>query len=221
LKNITCANIGKATFAAIFYTTQGNIIDIVEKSVSDLKINETRIINVEPTTNTNINIQSYCIKVVNVVVAPLPTVTGSNNIIIMGHSLVPVNENSIEEPFNTINICIRNVSGRTIAIAKFKAEFLDSEGNIIDTVWHKEYELRPNNSRTIQISTSMISKGIAQSYHVTLVKAITTDIEPLQKRAHEIRTVDAGEEVRGTIKNLSNIKRDAALIANFTDTDRK
>ncbi len=221
MKNITCANIGKATFAAIFYTTQGNIIDIVEKSVSDLKINETRIINVEPTTNTNINIQSYCIKVVNVVVAPLPTVTGSNNIIIMGHSLVPVNENSIEEPFNTINICIRNVSGRTIAIAKFKAEFLDSEGNIIDTVWHKEYELRPNNSRTIQISTSMISKGIAQSYHVTLVKAITTDIEPLQKRAHEIRTVDAGEEVRGTIKNLSNIKRDAALIANFTDTDRK
>jgi hypothetical protein len=44
---------------------------------------------------------------------------------------------------------------------------------------------------------------------------VTTDVERIQIRQHEIRTTNNGEEVRGIVKNISLVKTDIALVATF------
>ena len=60
-----------------------------------------------------------------------------------------------------------------------------------------------------------------KSYDIKITRMTTADVEKLQLRRHEIRTTDAGEEVRGIVKNISNIKTDAALIATFLDPKKE
>ncbi|GAI57443.1 unnamed protein product, partial [marine sediment metagenome] len=118
-------------------------------------------------------------------------------------------------------LAIRNVSDSTIATAVFEAVFLDIEGNILDTVEHRESDLKPERSRAILINTSIPESDKVKSYDVRIIRTTTADVEKVQLRRHEIRTTETGEEVRGIVKNLSEVKTDAALVATFFDPKKE
>jgi hypothetical protein len=96
------------------------------------------------------------------------------------------------------------------------AVFYDKEGNIVDTVKHSEIDMEPSKSRAIRINSSVQEYNRVKSYNVRVLRTTTADVEKVQLRRHEIRTTEAGEEeVRGIIKNISNVKTDAVLLATF------
>lgn len=214
LLNTAEGNIGKATFRALFYDTKGNILGTIEKDVIDLERNKQCILRIESDQS---DIKSYDVKIVKVVITPMPIATGNKDISIIKHDLRKANTNGRGAVSTDINFAIRNISDKTLASIIFEAAFLDSEGNVIDIVKHREFELKPNSSRAVIISTTKDYSGIVKSYKVAVVKAITTDIEKVQLRRHEIRTTENGEEVRGLVKNISNTRADVALIATFKD----
>jgi hypothetical protein len=114
-------------------------------------------------------------------------------------------------------MAIRNVSNKTFATIIFEAIFFDSVGNIMSKTRHREYELKPDISRGIHIVPDKSESDMFKSYKVSIIKALTTDIEKVQLRRHEIRSIEGGEEVRGSVKNLSDVKTDAVLVATFKD----
>ena len=164
------------------------------------------------------DVKSYEIKIGKVIITPQSIVTGNDKIEIMNHSLhEPDSDRSAQ--VTAIDIAVRNISDKNIATAIFEANFYDSEGNILDTVRHRELELNAHKSRAIAIVTGKVRSVLAKSYNVNLLKTITTDIEKVHLRAHKIRTnLDGGEEVEGFLRNISDVKADVALVAEFTDS---
>jgi hypothetical protein len=117
-----------------------------------------------------------------------------------------------------LELAIRNVSDSTIATAVFEAVFYDKEGNILDTIQHREVDLKPDTSRAVHISFSKFDCKQVKSYDVRIIRTTTADVEKVQLRRHEIGTTQTGEEeISGTVKNLSEVKTDAALVATFYD----
>jgi hypothetical protein len=152
---------------------------------------------------------------------PEPTAIGNERIAILKHSLVTAEE---EYPGREggVEIAIRNVSETTIASAIFEAVFYDVEGNILDTVKHSEYDLKPSTSRGLLISSSTREPYKVKSYSVKITGTTTTDVEKVQLRRQEKRTTDAGEEeVSGIVKNISSMKTNAALVATFYDPKKE
>ena len=214
IKNISAATIGRAVLYASFYNSEGNMIDNVESSFSDLLKGAERILSIESMKD---NITNYSINIKEVVLTPEPLATGNDNIVILNHH--------IQEPDITargakrsIDMAIRNISDKTFATIVFEAVFYDSVGNIMSKTKHREFELHPDVSRAIHIIPDKHESDFFKSYNVSIIKALTTDMEKVQLRRHEIRSIDKGEEVRGSIKNLSDVKTDAALIATFKDS---
>jgi hypothetical protein len=85
---------------------------------------------------------------------------------------------------------------------------------------HKEYEIKPKTSRAITIKPTAdnITGGPVKSYNINLLKTITTDIEKIQILRNEVKRVEnGGQEISGILKNISNFKTDAVLIATFRD----
>ena len=118
----------------------------------------------------------------------------------------------------SVELAIRNVSQATIATAVFEAVFYDKEGNIVDTVKHGEIELKPDTSRAIYIAFPKHGYDKVKSYNVRIIRTTTADVEKVQFRRQEVRTTETGEEeVRGTVKNISEVKTDAAIVATFYD----
>jgi hypothetical protein len=150
---------------------------------------------------------------------PAPTATGNEKITILKHSLSRADVDSRGRTLPAgVKLSMRNVSGATIASAVFEAVLYDKEGNIVDTVKHREVDLRPNTSRAIHITSSITEYDKVESYDVRIIRTTTADVEKVQLRRYEIRTTEAGEEeLRGTVKNLSEVKTDAALVATFYD----
>jgi hypothetical protein len=145
-------------------------------------------------------------------------VTGNEKIKILKHSLKIEFEDRgrNRKPYTSyINIAIQNISDIAIATALFEAEFYDIDGNILDTVQHKVVELSPNNSRSIFITYIGHEYYKIKGYNVRITRTTTSDIEKIQLRHHEIKTTEAGEEITGIVKNISDVKTDAAVIANF------
>jgi hypothetical protein len=219
LKNISDVNIGEIVFEVTFYDIKGDIIDKVCHIMHDFERGRTRILQVEPSERKGSDIKSYDIKITNMIATPVPVVTGNNQITILKHSL---RETDNDDPrimlMSFIDISIRNVSDKTIASAVFDAVFYDSVGNILDTVRHREYELKPDYSRMMIITTNKVKSGNAKSYRVTLIKTTTTDTEKVQICRHDIKTVENKEEIRGTLKNLTDAPTDAVLVATFKDS---
>jgi hypothetical protein len=121
-----------------------------------------------------------------------------------------------------VELAIRNVSDSTIATAVFEAVFYDQEGNILDTVKHREIDLKPDTSRAIHITSSINEIDKVKSYGVRIIRTTTADVEKVQLRRHEMRTTEAGEEeISGTVKNISEVKTDAALVATFYDPKKE
>ena len=214
LKNIANMDIGKAILNITFYDVNGNILDEIESIITDLERDKTRVLRIETAKASEVDIRSYDIKIGGIIITPQPIVTGNDRIEILNHSF-----SEADPKITAVDIAIKNISGKTIATAIFEAIFYDSEGHILDTVKHKELEINVNKCRAIVIASSKIKEGFAKSYKVTLLKAITTDVEKVHLRAHRIRTnEDGAEEVEGFLKNISNVIADVALVATFKDS---
>jgi len=160
---------------------------------------------------------------------PAPTATGNEKITILKHS-ISVAERDEEQEYGRspimdgVELAIRNVSDSTIATTVFEAIFYDQEGNILDTVKHREIDLKPNTSRAIRISSSIHEHEKVKSYDVRIIRATTTDVEKVQLffRRHELRTTETGEEeIRGIVKALSEVKTDAAVVVTFYDPKKE
>ncbi len=109
-----------------------------------------------------------------------------------------------------------------MAIITFEAIFYDAQGNIADTVKHTELHLRPNTSRGCNIiSWQDPDKIKIKSYNLKVKRAITADIEKVQICNQMIKTTAEGEDISGIVKNISESKTDAALVANFVDSNNE
>jgi len=154
---------------------------------------------------------------------PAPTATGNERIAILKHDIsVEQVERDLEYGrYPTpafVELAIRNVSDSTIATAVFEAVFYDQEGNILDTAKHKEVDLKPDTSRAIHITSSISEYEKVRSYDVRIIRTTTADVEKVQLRRTELRTTETGEEeIVGTVKNMSKVKTDAAVVATFYD----
>jgi len=153
---------------------------------------------------------------------PEPTATGNARIAVLKHGFAVRNmlEKFPDPP--GVDLAIRNVSESTIATAIFEAVLYDEEGNIVDKVKHGEITLEPATSRAIHISYPPHQDGIVKSYDVRIVRTTTADVERVQLRRHESRTTETGEEeIVGIVKNISQVKTDAAVVATFYDLQKE
>jgi hypothetical protein len=151
------------------------------------------------------------------------TVIGNDVISILKHNfhdLNIANRGLIDPP--GIDISIRNVSNLNIATALFEAVIYDIDGNILDTIKHQETELSPDYSRCICINLPIKKdRKKVDHYNVRIIRITTTEVEKVQLHWHETRSNDDGqEEIRGVVKNVSSLKSDAALIANFYNPNK-
>jgi hypothetical protein len=145
---------------------------------------------------------------------PEPVATGNERIAVLKH-LFSGTDGEHGEGSLRVDLAIRNISDLTIATAVFEAVFYDVEGNVVDTVRHNEVELRPETSRLIHITSTIpvFECDDIQSYAVRLVWSTTVDVEKFQLRKYEMATIETGEEqVTGVVKNLSEVKSDAAVV---------
>jgi hypothetical protein len=219
-KNIAEATVGEVVFEVNFYDAEGNVLDTAEYSIADVEKDRVVSLNMASAEAVSCDINSYHARVVKVIMTPIPVVTGDERIKIIKHSL---RETDLTDPRSInstiIDLAIRNVSDKTIASAIYEAVYYDSRGNILDTVRHKDCDMRPNSSRSISIATEKVKSSNSKSYKVTLLKTITTDVEKVQLRGNELSTLENGcEEVHGIVKNISDVKTDAALMVNFKDS---
>jgi hypothetical protein len=155
---------------------------------------------------------------------PVPTATGNEKITILKHSPSGAYggwDQRSSAPTG-VELAIRNVSDSTIATAVFEAVFYDKEGNIVDTAKHREIDWKPDTSRAIHIASSIYEYDKVKSYDVRIIRTTTADVEKVQLCRHAIRTTETGEEeIRGIVKNISEVKTDAALVATFYDPKKE
>ena len=82
--------------------------------------------------------------------------------------------------------------------------------------------MEPDTSRAIQITCSRHKYERVKSYDVRIVRTTTADVERVQFVRHEIgTTADREEEITGIVKNISEVKTDAAVVANFYDLEEE
>ncbi len=218
VKNVSDTTIGGVLFAAELYDIDGNVMDTVEKKTIDFKPGITRTIRLEYSGADSDKVRSYCVKVVKVSMPPQPEATGNESIKILKHNLNEGLTGDHRKSGCGADVSIRNVSQSSIASIVFEATFYDIEGNVMETIKHREIELRSGNSRAVSIQCSKQGTNTPKSYSVKIVRMTTADAEKVQLRRHEIRSTDNGEEeVRGIVKNISNEKTDIALAATFFD----
>jgi hypothetical protein len=220
IENLTGSDIGKITFKVIFYNEKAEILEEIEPVMTDFGKNKSRTIFILSSKAVENNIMGYDVKIGKVCIIPAAIATGNDSIKILSHSFLdPQNTNPKEDPQAVIHLAIRNISEKALATAVFDAVFYNADGDILDTVRHREIEIKPKCSRAIFIVSRKAHPLAAKTYKVTTVKTITTDIEKVHLYTHEVRTTESGtEEVRGILKNISDIKTDAVLVAAFKDS---
>jgi hypothetical protein len=152
--------------------------------------------------------------------APKPSAIGTDRIEILHHQLsvtnVPADGANRARP--SLEFAIRNVSTSTIATMMFEADLYDGEGNVLDTIKQKEVALEPDRSRAIFMNLPPYYDDKIQSYAIRVSRTTTADIEKVQLRRHDISTTETGEEeITGIVKNISQVKTDAAVVATFFD----
>jgi hypothetical protein len=223
-KNISGSDIGKAVFKITFYDAKGNVLESIEKSTLGFEKEDARILNVESSKAQEVDISSYDVKIAKVIFPPAPVAKGNDEIKIVKHYAGQTVNWRTERPENCVNLAIKNISEKTISTAVFEVVFYDVEGNIIDTIHHKEVDLKPDNSRAITITTEMINDFPQKSfsYNIAIIKSTTADIEKVLIVSKEARTSVIGdgefrEEIRGLLRNISDVKTDATLVATFYD----
>jgi hypothetical protein len=218
LKNNSDADIGRLVLKSTFFDINGAIVYSCESSIKDILKQQKRLVNIEVNALVDAVVYSYHVQIKELVHTPVPTVTGNDKINILKHSLRDTdNDNPQIMMWSYIDICIRNISNDIIASAIFDAVLYDSEGNVLDKIKHRECEIHPDHSRMITIATNKVKSGTAKSYRVNLTKTINSDVEKFQLKGYRINTTVHGEEISGTVKNISKYKSDAILVATFKD----
>jgi hypothetical protein len=218
IRNISGTHIGKAEFETVFYDDKGAVVDTVRQATMDFEKQASRILSITPDNAEADRIASYDISIFNVVMSPVSTVMGNDSIQIMNHIFLEGN-NPFGSPIKGagVEIGIRNVSDKTIATAVFEAVFYDLEFNILDKVRHAESEIKANTSRAITIVSDKCMGLPARRYEVQIVKTVTSEYEKVKVLRDWKRTIGCKEEISGIVKNISEVKADAALVVTFTD----
>jgi hypothetical protein len=156
-----------------------------------------------------------------VAMAPAPVATGNELVAVLDHSIYIFKDEWDKWVYGKgVELVLRNVSTSVIVTAVFEAVFFDQEGNVINTKRHQETEFLPDTSRRIDIVSTLSRKECVkiESYDVKLIRTTTTETQKVLLVRHELATVETGEEeVRGIVKNLSDEKADAAVVATFYD----
>jgi hypothetical protein len=222
IKNVSNKIIGSVIFEAVFFDIEGNILNTVKHKTVELWPGISRVLKI-PSSNLEGNeIWGYYIKAVRMAMAPEPTAIGNEKIDILNHSLnFTVNREHVNLPVG-VNLAIVNISGSIIAAIIFEAIFYDIEGNIIEIVKRREEELKSGHSRLITIKSSVDKHGMVKSYNVRIIQVITAEIEKVQFRRKEMGQTNNGEdEVKGTVKNISNDKTSAAVMVIFYNADNE
>ncbi|MFC2026849.1 hypothetical protein ACFLUX_02620 [Chloroflexota bacterium] len=131
---------------------------------------------------------------------PGSTATGNEKIAILKDEIYRKGKESCEVEAVGVELAIKNVSDLTIATAVFEAVFYDKEGNILDTVEHKEIELQPYmRSRTFSITSSGPERDKVTSYNVRIVKttmpleSTATGNEKIAILKHHLRRISLTE----------------------------
>jgi hypothetical protein len=222
IKNILDTIIGTALFEAVFYDKKGNTLDTIEYKTVELRPDMGRTLCITSSKPERSKIESYAVKLVKTITPPTPKATGSDKLAIINHKLY-LTDMSMRGPMGSdgAKLVVKNVSDEIIASAVFDVIFYDIEGNIVYRFEHKETDIKPGNSRSIIIFPPERTRNVLKSYDIKVIRVMTADEERVQVRRHEARTTETGEEeFRGTVKNISNNKADAVLVATFYD-DKK
>ena len=220
VKNTSDTTISSVLFDTVFYDIEGNILNTVEHKAFELKPNVSRTLRISYSGNESEKVKSYCVRVAKTTLTPEPTATGDGGIAILRHGLVKTIGDS-RGSTGGIDLSIRNVSEATIASAILEAVFYDIEGNVLDTVKHREIDLKPSTSRGIIISCPGRYSLALRSYSVKITRTTTADVEKVKLCKHKIKTTNAGEEVEGAVKNIGGVKTDAALIPTFYNSKKE
>lgn len=220
LKNIAGADIGKVVFECVFFDAKGNVVDTIEQTAADFEAGQARSLRIETPRAEAIDIKSYDVKIIKMIMTPVPAATGDDRITILRHNFQDVGnlDVGITQIKSGIELALRNVSKDTVSTIVFEVELFDSDGNDMGTVRHKEFEIKPNNSRAILLAADTAKEDKVKSYNIRVIKTITTDVEKVQLRRNEFKKLGNGsEEVSGLIKNISDLKTDAVLVVTYLD----
>ena len=229
-KNTSDIHIAKIVFDALFYDTNHNLLNTIEQDFCDFKTDETRLINIEISRAIAEQIETYELLIRSIAVSPKSTATGNDMVEIIKHNLLigadPYDSASltglIELSIGAISISIKNTTDKILSTIVFNVELYDIENNLIDTIRHNEYELKPLTSRSIMIGSHKYAGNHAASYKLNIIKVLTTETEKIQLRKHERVAIDGGgERITGLLKNISETKADTAVIVTFMDANNE
>lgn len=124
--------------------------------------------------------------------------TGDKGIAILNHGLYNKGGKIDEVKEIGIELTIKNASAKTFGSILFEAILYDIEGNILDKVEYKTFELPPNIKRTIYITSS--NKELDKiNYYIVRVVKLTLTPEPLA----------TGNEKITILKHSLSIEEDA------------
>jgi hypothetical protein len=209
-KNISGQHITALTCAATFYDEKGKAFENLEATISNCGTD--RDYSIRLVTDKYLKVRSYSFKPVKIVLLPLPQVNGNDLLTVSGDSLI-ANESGTA----VISATITNISDKTIARAVFKAEYLDYEGNIIDTVRYTETEILTDIPSNISIVSDNALFEQVKSYTLNLLKTISSDYEKILLLEHSISEAGNDRLITGKVKNISDVNADVVVIADFKD----
>ena len=225
VKNVSDKLVGSALFEAELYDIDGHVLEKVTQKTIELEPDRNRKVRINYSQPNSDRVRNYWVKVARTSVPSESSAIGNELLVVLNHN---VHITEVDDDFRTsdygdgVHLAIRNISKYTIATAVFEAVFYDIEGNLFDKVRHEEICLLPNTSRSIIINTQKSTNSKLGSYDVKLVRVTTADLEKIQLRRHERKAINDGrEEVSGFVKNISEVKTDTAIVANFYDSNKE
>jgi len=224
IKNTAGSSIGNVVFEAVLFDAKGNIIDTLEQSVVDLEAGKTRNMRMETRRAATIDVKSYDVRIKNMVVTPVPVVTGDERISILRHDFQDTGtlDVGITQIKRGIELAVRNVSGEDLATVIFEAELFDSGGGLVQTLRHKEHDIKSNTSRAFLIQSNGVKEDVVRSYNIKVIKTVTSDVEKVQLRRNEVKRLRGGrEELSGLLKTISRGKTSAVLVVTYLDADEE
>lgn len=217
MENVSELNICEVELEVKFYDIKKNIIDTVKDSICDFRSNTTRSITIKTSNKNGCDINYYEIKILKIDSPPIPDAQGDENIKILKHGFKELVHGHAKGPIIFVDMSIRNISDKTVARAIFDVIFYDLKGNVIDTVRHREYDLKPQTSRKVIVMSEEAEYTSVKSYGIKLLKSYTADFERVQLRKHRVKTVETGKEFQGIVKNISDSSADIAVVVSLTD----
>ncbi len=216
IKNISDLEIDTSIFEAKFYDKDGNTLDTVIHKTFGLRPGRSRVIRIALPGTSPGKIETYNIGVLETRSCPKPQVIGNDKIEIFKHCITGPEKLDVRDFPNGVEFSIRNISGETIATAVFEITFCDIDGKPLEKTEKRITELRAGVSRAIHADCHLMEYKAVKTYNIKITRTLTADVEKIQLRRQERRTTATGEEeIYGTVKNISQMKTDIALVARY------